>query len=188
MGADTSVVSDEFHFGERARRPARLGRSTTPSPLSVIDARVAWIAAGLVLAGALAFVFLRGAGEAGRGLERAETRTVATIDRAHDAAAQSSLAQAMAIARALHAERGSFATDPANLSTFDPSVRFAPGRSTGPTSIGFMATDAAFGAAVLSESGTCWWARTDATGVVTYGSGTPCTGDAALGGASAPAW
>jgi hypothetical protein len=44
-----------------------------------------------------------------------------------------------------------------------------------------------FGAAVRSESGTCWWAKIKSNSVTTYGSGTPCSGSAAMA-ASAPSW
>jgi hypothetical protein len=180
-------MSDEFHFGERAKRPARLGKARSPRARGSIDARIVWIVAGLLVAGVLAFVFLRSADEAGKQIGHANSQAVDQIDRAYDAAAQGSIGRAVVVAESLYAEHGTYTTDLATLSAFDPSVRFTSGRSAGPTSIAYAATDSAFAAAVLSESGTCWWVRNDVSGVTTYGSGTPCTGDAAMA-ASASSW
>jgi hypothetical protein len=184
---DTGFMSDEFHFGQPARHPARLGRPKRPRAGGSFDARIVWVAAGLVLAGVLAFVFLRGADEAGRQIAGARSETVEQIDRAYDAAARGMLGRAVVVARSLYAEHGSFTTDLATLSAFDPGVRFTSGSSEDPSSIAYSATDSAFAAAVRSESGTCWWLRTDAGGATTYGSGAVCTGDAAMG-ASAASW
>jgi hypothetical protein len=180
-------MNDEFHFGERARHPARLGKGRSPRPKASIDGRIVWIAVGLVLAGVLAFVFLRGADEAGKQIGDANSRAADQIDRAYDAAAQGSIGRAVVVAQSLVAERGSFPTDLATLSAYDPSVHFTSGASNGPNSIAYAATDSAFAAAVRSESGTCWWVRMDMRGVTTYGSGTPCTGEAAMG-ATAASW
>lgn len=180
-------MNDEFQFGERAKHPARLGKAQRPQPGGSIDGRIVWVAAGLVVAGVLAFVFLRSADEAGKQIGEANTGAVGQIDRAYDAAAQGSIGRAVVVAQSLYAEHGTYTTDLATLSAYDPSVHFTSGRSDGPTSIAYAATDSAFAAAVRSESGTCWWVRTDVSGVTTYGSGASCTGEAAMG-ASAPSW
>jgi hypothetical protein len=180
-------MSDEFHFGEPARRPARLGRAPSRPGGRSFDARIVWAAAALVLAGALAFVFLRSAGDAAKQVAVGSSSTLDQIDRAHDAAAQGTLGRAVVVAQSVYAEHGRFTSEEATLASYDPSVRFTTGRSTDPTSIAYAATDAAFGAAVRSESGTCWWVRIDVSGLTSYGSGTPCTGDAAMA-ASAPSW
>jgi len=91
------------------------------------------------------------------------------------------------VARSLYAEHGSFTTDIATLSAYDPSVTFTSGPSMGPTSIAYAAAEEAFGAAVRSDSGTCWWVKTDVSGVTTYGSGSVCTGEAAMA-AARPSW
>lgn len=179
-------MSDEFHFGEPARHPPRLGKAR-PASSRPVDGRLIWVAAGLLVAGVLAFVFLRGADEAGRQIAETEGQAVGQIDRAYDAAAQGSLGRAVVVAQSLHAERGSFTTDLATLSAFDPSIAFTSGPSKGPSSISFATSDTSFAAAVRSESGTCWWVKVDASGVTTYGSGTTCTGRAATG-ASAASW
>jgi hypothetical protein len=180
-------MNEEFHFGEHAKRPARLGDGKPRHAARSFDPRLIWIAAGLVVAGVVAFVFLRSADEAGKRIADSQKQAVSQIDRAHDAAAQGTIGRAVVVALSLHAERGSFTTDLATLSAFDPGLRFTSGPAKGPTTISYAVDATGFGAAVRSESGTCWWARIDASGVTTYGSGTPCTGSAAMA-ASAASW
>jgi hypothetical protein len=146
-----------------------------------------WIVAGLVVAGALALVFLRSADEAGKQIADSQLSAVSQIDRAYDAAAQGTMGRAVVVALSLYAENGSFTTDLATLSAYDPSLRFTSGPSNGPTTISYSADAAGFGAAIRSESSTCWWARIDTAGVTTYATGTPCTGTAAKA-ASAASW
>ena len=174
-----------FNFGQPAKRRAKLGAARTPRSVGVFDARILLIAAGLVVAAVLAFVFLRGADEAGRQIADAQGDAVAQVDRAQDVEAQVTLGRAVVVVRTLYAEQGSF--EPAALADFDPSIDFTPGSSTGPTSIAYHADGDAFGIAALSASGICWWVRGDADGTTSYGSGDACTGRATLG-ASDPAW
>jgi len=184
---DTAGVNDEFQFGERAKRPARLGGVRAPRAGLGLDPRLLWLAVGLVVAGVLAWVFLRGADEAGKQLGAVNEQAVSQIDKAYDAAAQGTIGRAVVVAQSLHAEAGTFPTDAATLSTYDPGLHFTSGASTGPTSVSYGIAGSGFGAAVKSESGTCWWVRIDESGVTTYGSGTPCTGAAATS-ASSPTW
>ena len=146
-----------------------------------------WIVAGLVVVGALAFVFLRGADEAGKQIAASQSDAVSQIDRAHDAAAQASMGRAVVVALSLYAENGSFTSNPASLSSYDPGLGFTSGPSNDPMTISYSAEADAFGAAVLSESGACWWAKIDTNSVTTYGSGASCTGSAAMA-ASDPSW
>jgi hypothetical protein len=178
---------DEFNFGEPAKHPARLGDRKPTRGVRSFDARLVWIVVGLVVAGALAFVFLRSADEAGKQIADSQTKAVSEIDRAYDAAAQGTMGRAVVVALSLYAERGSFTTDLATLSAYDPGLRFTTGPSKGPMTISYAVDAAGFGAAVLSESGSCWWARIGENSVTTYGNGTPCTGSAAIA-ASAPSW
>jgi hypothetical protein len=180
-------MNDEFHFGEPANRSARLDDGKLPRAAGAIDPRLIWIAAGLVVAAVLAFVFLRGADEAGTQIADSQEQAVSQIDRAYDAAAQGTIGRAIVVAISLHAESGSFTTDLATLSAYDPGLHFTSGPATAPMTISYAVDATGFGAAVRSESGTCWWTRIDASGVTTYGSGTPCTGSAAMA-ASAPSW
>jgi hypothetical protein len=174
-----------FNFGAPAKRPAKLGVARPPRGGAVVDPRVVSIGAGRVVAAVLAFVFLRGADEAGSRIADARADAVAQGDRAQDIAAQAALGRAVVVARALYAEQGSF--EPAGLAAFEPSIDFTSGASTGPASISYRSDGDAFGVAARSASGTCWWARGGADGTTTYGRGDPCTGQAALG-ATEPSW
>jgi hypothetical protein len=180
-------VDGGFNFGQPAKRPAKLGGPRARRSGGTFDIRMVWVAAGLAVAAVLAFVFLRGAGEAGEQVADARSDTIAQVDRAQDVAAQASIGRALSVAGTIHAERGTFAIDPADLSAFDPSIHFTSGASTGPTSIAYHTTASAFGVAVRSGSGTCWWARSEGSGTTAYGSGGTCTGQAALA-ASDPSW
>jgi hypothetical protein len=180
-------MSDEFQFGEPAKRPARLGGARPPRAKGTFDLRVLWLVAGLIAAAVFAFVALSGADEAGKAIADAESNTVAQIDRAYDAAAQGTVGRAVMVAQTLLAEQGSFPTDLATLSASDPGLRFTSGPSNDPSKVSYAVRGSDFGAAVRSESGTCWWVRIAATGVTTYGSGSACTGNAAMA-ASAPSW
>jgi hypothetical protein len=182
-------MSDEFSFGEPAKHPVRLGkpRAEPERAEGSFVPRVVWIVAGLAVAGAFAFGFLRSADEAGRQIAGSQTEAVSQIDRAYDAAAQGTMGRAVVVALSLYAERGSFTADLATLSAYDPELHFTSGPSRGPVTISYAVDTAGFSAAVRSESGTCWWAKIDATGVTTYGSGTLCTGSAAMS-ASAASW
>ena len=178
-------MSDEFNFGEPSKRPARLRRPR--SQRRSFDLRFLWVAAGLVVAATLAFVLLRGADEAGHQLGDANEQAVSEIDRANDAAAQGTLGRAAVVAQTLHAEQGTFTADLATLSGFDPGLRLTSGPSADAMTVSYAAGPNGFGAAVVSDSGTCWWLSLDGDGVTSYGSGTPCTGQAALA-ASDPSW
>jgi hypothetical protein len=172
-----------FNFGEPAKHPARLGASRART----FDGRLLWVVGGLAAAAVLALVFLRGVGEAGHQIADDRDAAVAQVGRGQDTAAQTTVERAVVVARTLYAEQGAFASDPATLSAFEPSIDFTSGSSTGPTSVAYQAETSAFGVAVLSESGACWWGKVEESGTTSYGNGAPCTGRAALG-ASAPSW
>ena len=180
-------MSDEFHFGEPAKHPARLGGPSPGRIKGSFDLRLLWVAAGLVAAAVFAFVVLSGADEAGRQIAGAESDTLVQVDKAYDAAAQGTIGRALVVAQNLHAEQGSYTTDLAALSAYDPGLHFTSGPSNAPETVSYAVSGEGFGAAVLSESGTCWWVHLDASGVTTYGSGSPCTGSAAMA-ASDPSW
>lgn len=180
-------MNDEFVFGEPSKHPARLGRSKPQRAGSSFAPKLVWIVAGLVVAGALAFVFLRSADEAGKQIAGSQSEAISQIDRAYDAAAQGTMGRAVVVALSLYGENGSFTSNSASLSAYDPELGFTSGPSNDPMTISYSVNADAFGAAVLSESGACWWARIDTDGVTTYGSGAVCTGSAAMA-ASAPSW
>lgn len=173
---------DEFQFGDPAKRWGRVGQPRHAR--SWLSAPVAWVlAAMLVVAGVLAFVFLTGADEA----PGDPSAAVSPVDRAHDAAAQGTIGRAVVVAQTAHAELGTFPSDVATLSAADPALTFTAEPSADPTSVSYAVGEHGFAAAVRSESGTCWWVRIDAAGAISYGSGSSCTGDAAMA-ASDPTW
>jgi hypothetical protein len=180
-------MNDEFAFGDPAKHPARVGKSRPAPAGGSFGPRVVWIVAGLVAAAALAFVFLRGADEAGTQIAGSRSEAIAQIDQAYDAAAQGTIRRAAMVALSLYADSGSFTTDLAALAAYDPELGFTSGPSNDPMTIAYATDASGFGAAVRSESGTCWWAKIDTNGVTTYGMGSPCTGSAAMA-ASAPSW
>lgn len=98
--------------------------------------------------------------------------------------AQDSLTGALALAQTVVA-RGASLTDagPASLSSLDPSLLFVDGPSTTPVVVSVSVTDSAWAAAAMGEDGTCYWLRLDVQGWVSKGTGTPCTGGAALASA-----
>jgi hypothetical protein len=179
-------MADEFQFGERAKHPARL---SGPRPLrlkSSIPFKLVGVVL-LVVAAAAAFVFLRGADEAGKEIADARSDTLTQVDRAYDAAAQGTVGRAVVVAQTLYAEQGTFTTDLPTLSAFDPGLRFTSGPSTGPDTVSYAVSGMEFAAAVRSRSGACWWVKVGASSTTSYGSGATCTGSAALA-ASSSSW
>ena len=126
-------MNDDFQFGEHAKRPARLERACRRACEALVRLRLVWVVAGLVVAAVIAFVVLSGADEAGKQIADAQSGAVAQIDTAYDAAAQGIVGRAVVVAQSLHAEHGTFTTDLATLSAFDPSLRFTSGPSTSPS-------------------------------------------------------
>ena len=117
-------------------------------------------------------------------------------DVALDAAAQRNLRNALRTAEDLAADSGSF-TGAGSLEmsealpelTYQPSVR----PSTRSDALSVANNPTSWAAAALSESGACYWIKAviGADGsetVVTYGSGTPCSGNAAMLSATLPDW
>jgi hypothetical protein len=180
-------MNEGFNFGEPAKRRARLGGPELPHERSTFNPKLVWIAAGLVVAAMLAFVFLRSADEAGKQIADSETHAVSQIDKAYDAAAQGTMGRATVVALSLYAERGTFTTDLATLSAYDPGLRFTSGPSDDPMTISYAVSAGSFGAAVRSESGTCWWAKIGARQCHDLRKRDPLHGSAAMA-ASAASW
>jgi hypothetical protein len=174
---------DEVKTGERVQRPAGPAGGDPRHGRRRLDGGFVWIlAAVLVVVGIGSFVFLAGGDE-----PQEDPSAVSPVDRALDAAAQSTIGRAVVVAQTLHAERGSFPSDVETLSALDPTSTFTAEPSGDPTSVSYAVGEGGFAAAVRSESGTCWWVRVDPTGTTTYGSGSSCTGQAAMA-ASDAAW
>jgi hypothetical protein len=137
-------------------------------------------AVALLVVGGIWYVFLRGAGEAGQQIAETQAAAIDQIANAQDAQAESGLRQTMFAAQAKFAENGSFPTA-ANLAEFEPNFNYTDAASGGPREISVYSSQTKFGAAAMSDSGTCLWMRTSVDGAIAYGRGRPCTGQAALG-------
>lgn len=107
-----------------------------------------------------------------------------------DSAAQKTLEDLVAAARTIRGDSGSYmGATSFELATMLPANSYEPPTepSTGPTDVSIAATPTIFSAAVLSNTGTCFWIRDFEGSRSTYGSGDPCTGTAAAS-AVLPSW
>ena len=69
----------------------------------------------------------------------------------------------------------------AALGGIEPTLTYLKGPATEPGEASVhVEGKEAVGVATMSESGTCFWTKNPTDGDETYGSGTPCTGRAAL--------
>jgi type IV pilus assembly protein PilA len=112
-------------------------------------------------------------------------------ERAQDRAAQSSLRNGLAAAKTLYTDGSTFLTPDVagtitELNAIEPSLTFQVADSDGPTVVSVDAADQEFGAAALSESGTCFWINELSAGAgagTTYGTGADCGGGDAMAAA-----
>ncbi len=117
--------------------------------------------------------------------------------RAQDRAAQSDLRNAMAAAKAYYTEGDTYAGldsgTPLAISSYETSLDFITGASdltNQDVSVDVSSDGTQVGFARMSASGTCFWIMDDASGSdagTYYGTGTTCTGTAALG-ATGSSW
>jgi hypothetical protein len=160
---------DSFTYGNVRRAPRR-GRKAVSVVigLSVVAA-----------AGAAVFTLTKTSGDAVVGNVKDTTKQ---IDVAGDVQAQANLRSALSAAMAASMDGGSFTSaGPEQLSALEPALRYVDGShpSAGPNVVSVMASDQAWGGAVLSSSGTCFFIRVVGTAQA-FGSGDPCTGEAAM--------
>lgn len=107
-----------------------------------------------------------------------------------DTQAQQSLESVITFAQGAWDQSGSYAgVTSFELATAMSSYTFQPptSESTGATDLSVSATPNLFSAAAMSSSGTCFWIRVSNGTQTGYGTGTPCTGSAAVG-AVFPSW
>lgn len=107
-----------------------------------------------------------------------------------EALVQSNLRAALAAARQVRQDGGSFAGATAlRLRQAEPDLLFIdPDESSNdPGVISVFASPSVWAGAARSTSGTCYWIRATLDGSTTFGSGTDCTGEAARA-ASGSAW
>ncbi len=107
--------------------------------------------------------------------------------RAQDRAAQTTLRDGLATAAVVYIDHQTFTdADPSGLGEAEPGITWvaSPTESTDNLEVSVASTAAgtAWGGAARSDSGTCFYIRTDEAGVTTYGSSdaASCTGAAAL--------
>jgi hypothetical protein len=159
--------------------PSHAARKGSFQRTRLILGLVALAVVGVLIWGFLHFM-ARSGNEAGAGEGEA-------ISRAQDVQAQLTGTSAIQAVEIAYAETGSFASiTPQTLKAVEPTFLFTDEPSTEPNTVSVKSTGQGVGLAVRSASGTCLYAHISAAGV-TYGSGSTCTGDAALE-ASTPSW
>jgi hypothetical protein len=174
--SDMDPVSDSFHLGEPARRP-RGGFTVSATAIAVAALVVALVS--------VAAAFLLLAKQGGEDIAQAEASVVVAADVASDRAAQASVRNAAAAVRTAYIDTGSYeGLTPEAIAQIEPSLSFTAGPSTGDTTVSLAFVDQEAGIAAQSTTGTCFWWHDDA-GQQLFGSGTPCTGQAAFGAAGA---
>jgi hypothetical protein len=165
---------DSFTYGN-----ARQGRNLGRKPVSI--ALVMLLAVGI---GAAVFTMTKTGGDAVVGNVKDTTEQV---EAAGDAQAHASLRMAVSAATTAFVDAGSFAPAGSDgLASLEPAFRYVDGSqpSTRPNVVSVEATDQAWGGAVLSSSGTCFFIRVVGSAQA-FGSGEPCTGEAAMGATGA---
>ncbi len=165
---------DEFNFGPPGRGRPQIG----------IDPRLLMVV-GALLAAALVFGFLTFVSKGGHEVVAAQVTAVRQIDHSQDALAQGTLRNALAAAKTLFTESGTYdGLGPADLAGVEPSRTYTDGPSTDPQTVSVAMQGSTAAMAAMSPSGTCFTIKDDADGGVTYGTGTACTGQAALSAAA----
>jgi hypothetical protein len=167
---------DEFNFGPPGRARTQVG----------IDPRLLMVVGGL-LAAALAVVgFMAFVSRGGHEVAAAQVTAVQQIDHSQDAAAQSALRNTMTAAKVLFTDNGTYdGLGPADLAAVEPSLTYTDGPSLDAQTVSVAMQGSVAGMAVMSPSGTCFYIKDDSAGGVTFGSGSVCTGQAALGATGA---
>ena len=155
--------------------------------ISIDGRRLAFGVVGVVLLAVAAWGFLRLQGDAGSEATREPGATVSQLGNTADIQAKETGAEAVQIAQSLYDTDGSFeGVTPRALRAADSSVTYMAAASTAEVVVSVASTSEGVGLAILSSSGTCFYAHIASSGV-TYGTGVTCTGEKALD-ATAPAW
>ena len=160
---------DSFNLGKPARGPQ-------------LDARMIVIA-GVVVVAVLAVIvgYLQFVGQSGKEVAKAQASVVQQVDRSQDVQAKANARIAESAASAAYQASNGFGTvGPDQLSLLDPTLTYTTGPSTSVTVVSIASSSAAWAAAVLAPSGTCYWVKLGAMALPLYGTGTTCTGAAAM--------
>lgn len=116
-----------------------------------------------------------------------DTADPATVGNMLDATAQAAATAALDAARQIAASGPIADAAPNALTTIAPTLLYIEGPSTGPSVVSVYAGAAGWAAAVRGAKATCYWVAVAADGRTRYGTGSACTGMAALA-ADRPAW
>jgi hypothetical protein len=160
---------DSFNLGKPARGPQ-------------LDARTI-VLAGVVVVAVLAVIviYLQFVGKSGKEVASAQASVVQQVDRSQDIQAKANARIAESAASAAYQASNGYATvGPDQLSLLDPTLTYTTGPSTSVTVVSVASSSATWAAAVLAPSGTCYWVKLGAMALPTYGTGTTCTGAAAM--------
>ena len=153
-----------------------------------IDRRTLTFAAGALLVVAVIVVAYLQLTSGGATSAEVSSPTASAVDTAMDAQAKAAAKGAASAASAAYQASNGFATiGPDQLSLLDPDVSFTTDPSTSASVVSVANAQAAWAAAVLGPSGTCYWIKIGGIGAVSYGTGSTCTGAAALA-ADQPRW
>ena len=167
---------DSFNLGKPSRGPNMDSRT-------LVFAGIAIAAALVVVLGFLQFV-----SRSGKEVASDQATVVQQVDRAQDVAAKLNARTAESAASAAYQASNGYATvGPDQLSLLDPTLVYTTGPSTSATVVSVASSQAAWAAAILGPSGTCYWVKLAAMALPSYGTGTTCTGAAAMA-ASSPSW
>ncbi len=104
-----------------------------------------------------------------------------------NAQARDAAATALGIAGRLASTSSYDSARPAELSAVNPELLFVDGPSTAPSVISVYTGAAGWAAAVHGANDNCFWVAVTPAGVTRYGTGSTCTGMAALA-ADRPSW
>ncbi len=115
------------------------------------------------------------------------TADSATVGNMLDANAQAAATAALDAARQIAASGPIADAAPNALTAIEPTLLYIEGPSTGPSVVSVYAGAAGWAAAVRGAKATCYWVAVTADGGTRYGTGSACTGMAALA-ADRPAW
>ena len=186
-------MDDSFTFGTPAKGRSRTRSARDPAPKhaagrpSIERSRLVLGGVGFALLAVAAWGFLHFMAGAGNEIASDQQHVVDQIGNTQDVQAQLTGTQAIQSVQMLYGQSGSFDdVTPESLKDFEPAFTYSESASTGPNAISVASSSTGVGLAVRSASGTCLYAHVSATGT-TYGTGSVCTGEAALE-ATAPAW
>jgi hypothetical protein len=177
---------DGFSFGKPANgRALRTGKRPSAGRAIPKVGKPVMVVTGIALAAALAFGLFQVVKGGGEAVADNTATDLHQADAARDSAAQATVRNAQLAAKVAFTESNTYAeTTPGTLAEIEPSVQYVSGPSTGPNIVSVASTPTEVGLAVMSQTGTCFYVHLSDVNADAYGSGTQCTGSAALSAAS----